>query len=155
MNKAEKSLRWVVNTIPDFEPKSNEEKMLLTIKHYCQAGADEIKRLEAENAELRERLEKAVELPFAIGDMAYYCDYIEGKGYVIIEREIVGIKQIKNEPKWWDKRESFMVAIVQGKKQDYDEIGEWYYDIGAFGAEWGIDRAAAEKRLAELKGEKK
>ena len=47
-NKAEKALRWVVNTIPDFEPKSNEEKMLLTIKHYCQAGADEIKRLEAE-----------------------------------------------------------------------------------------------------------
>lgn len=46
-NKAEKALRWVVNTIPDFEPKSNEEKMLLTIKHYCQAGADEIKRLVA------------------------------------------------------------------------------------------------------------
>ena len=56
MNKSEKSLRWVVNQIPEFIPKSNEEKMLLTIKHYCQAGADEIKRLEAENAELRDRL---------------------------------------------------------------------------------------------------
>lgn len=155
MNKAEKSLRWVVNQIPDFKPTTNEEKMLVAIKLYSEAGAEEIKRLEVENAALRERLDKAMELPFAIGDMAYYCDYIEGKGYVIIEREIVGIKQIKNEPKWWDKRESFMVAIVQGKKQDYDEIGEWYYDIGAFGAEWGIDRAAAEKRLAELKGDSK
>lgn len=132
-----------------------DEKMIENLKCVIADISEQCELLKAENAALRERLEKAVELPFAIGDMAYYCDYIEGKGYVIIEREIVGIKQIKNEPKWWDKRESFMVAIVQGKKQDYDEIGEWYYDIGAFGAEWGIDRAAAEKRLAELKGDSK
>lgn len=37
-NKAEKSLRWLVNQIPDFEPKTNEEKMLLNIKFYCNAG---------------------------------------------------------------------------------------------------------------------
>lgn len=132
-----------------------DEEMIENLKCVIADISEQCELLKAENAALRERLEKAVELPFAIGDMAYYCDYIEGKGYVIIEREIVGIKQIKNEPKWWDKRESFMVAIVQGKKQDYDEIGEWYYDIGAFGAEWGIDRAAAEKRLAELKGDSK
>lgn len=113
-----------------------------------------IQRLKAENAALRERLDKAVELPFLIGDMAYYCDHIDYKGYVIIERKIVGIKQIKNEPKWWDRRESFMVAIVQGKKQCNDEIGEWCYDIDAFGTEWWTDRAAAEKRLAEWGGEK-
>lgn len=53
MNKAEKSLRWVVNQIPDLTPKTNEEKMLLAIKLYSEAGAEEIKRLEAENAELR------------------------------------------------------------------------------------------------------
>lgn len=64
MNKAEKSLRWVVNQIPDFTPKNNEEKMLVAIKLYSEAGAEEIKRLEAENAALRERLEKAVELPY-------------------------------------------------------------------------------------------
>lgn len=63
MNKAEKSLRWVVNQIPDFKPTTNEEKMLVAIKLYSEAGAEEIKRLESENAELRERLEKAVELP--------------------------------------------------------------------------------------------
>lgn len=53
MNKAEKSLRWVVNQIPDLTPKTNEEKMLLAIKLYSEAGAEEIKRLEAENAALR------------------------------------------------------------------------------------------------------
>lgn len=64
MNKAEKSLRWVVNQIPDFTPKNNEEKMLVAIKLYSEAGAEEIKRLEAENRTLHERLEKAIELPF-------------------------------------------------------------------------------------------
>ncbi len=63
MNKAEKSLRWVVNQIPDFKPTTNEEKMLVAIKLYSEAGAEEIKRLEVENAALRERLDKAVELP--------------------------------------------------------------------------------------------
>lgn len=57
-NKAEKSLRWLVNQIPDFEPKTNEEKMLLNIKFYCNAGANEIVRLTAENAKLRETLSK-------------------------------------------------------------------------------------------------
>ena len=61
MNKAEKSLRWVVNQIPDFKPTTNEEKMLVAIKLYSEAGAEEIKRLESENAALKERLEKAVE----------------------------------------------------------------------------------------------
>lgn len=56
MNKAEKSLRWVVNQIPDFKPTTNEEKMLVAIKLYSEAGAEEIKRIEAENAELRDRL---------------------------------------------------------------------------------------------------
>lgn len=60
MNKAEKSLRWVVNQIPDFKPTTNEEKMLVAIKLYSEAGAEEINRLEAENAALRERLEKAL-----------------------------------------------------------------------------------------------
>lgn len=31
MNKAEKSLRWVVNQIPDFTPKNNEEKCSLQL----------------------------------------------------------------------------------------------------------------------------
>ena len=62
MNKAEKSLRWVVNQIPDFKPTTNEEKMLVAIKLYSEAGAEEIKRLESENAAMRERLEKAVEV---------------------------------------------------------------------------------------------
>ena len=108
--------------------------------------------LQSENAQLRARLENAVELPFSIGDMAYYCQYINGEGYCLIERKIVGIKQIENEPKWWDRREKIMVAVVQGEKDD-GEIGEWLYDIGAFGSEWGNEKTVFENQLAELKGD--
>lgn len=86
MNKAEKSLRWVVNQIPDFTPKNNEEKMLVAIKLYSEAGAEEIKRLEADNAALRERLEKAVELPCKVGDIVYCVDYEDG-GYIVESTE--------------------------------------------------------------------
>lgn len=47
-NQKAKALRWVANQIPDFKPKSNEDKMLLAIKRYCTAGADEIARLTTE-----------------------------------------------------------------------------------------------------------
>ena len=84
MNKAEKSLRWVVNQIPDFKPTTNEEKMLVAIKLYSEAGAEEIKRLKAENAALRERLERTVELPCKIGDRFYIVEYYPPE---IIEEE--------------------------------------------------------------------
>ena len=72
-NSAEKALRWVVNQIPDFVPKTNNEKLLLAIKLNAEAGAKEINRLEAENAALRERLGKAMELP------EYVFGCIDGK----------------------------------------------------------------------------
>lgn len=55
-NPKAKSLRWVANQIPDFEPETVDDKMLLAIKRYATAGATEIERLEAENAELKARL---------------------------------------------------------------------------------------------------
>ena len=53
-NKVAKSLRWVVNQIPEFTPTTDEEKMLINIKRYCQAGANEIERLETEISRLNE-----------------------------------------------------------------------------------------------------
>lgn len=134
-NKAEKALRWVVNTIPDFEPKSNEEKMLLTIKHYCQAGADEIKRLEAENAALRERLEKAGEHPF------YVFDKKTGKEADVYEIAL-------NED--WAKH--LMYCDMDGFAIDQDgtlilidECGQLYCPSGRF-------EICTESRLKELQG---
>lgn len=71
MNKHEKSLRWVVNQIPDFKPTTNEEKMLAAIKLYSEAGAEEIRRLEIENASLHEKFAALNEMPCSIGDTVY------------------------------------------------------------------------------------
>ncbi len=54
-NKIVKSLRWVINQIPEFTSNNNEEKMFLVIKYYCEVAANEILRLEEKLNEL-ERL---------------------------------------------------------------------------------------------------
>lgn len=88
MNKSEKSLRWVVNQIPDFKPTTNEEKMLVAIKLYSEAGAEEIKRLESENAALRERLEKAVELPCVKKSTKWAWSLVTGDS-VLVENHLL------------------------------------------------------------------
>lgn len=132
MNKAEKSLRWVVNQIPDFKPTTNEEKMLVAIKLYSEAGAEEIKRLETENAALRERLSKAVELPVPLGTPI--------------------LKVWKNRVPEDDARMSFVdvweITTVNFKLEHYPLWGKYYFPNGEEG------RKAAEARLAELKGGK-
>ena len=87
MNKAEKSLRWVVNQIPDFKPTTNEEKILVAIKLYSEAGAEEIKRLESENAALRKQISEMIMPPCTIGETLYIVACTFGDGYV--EDEIV------------------------------------------------------------------
>lgn len=131
MNKAEKSLRWVVNQIPDFTPKNNEEKMLVAIKLYSEAGAEEIKRLEAENAALRERLDKAIEAPCEDGDIFY---------------------------RFFDCPIEMKEDMACGFRKDKD--GEIYV-CSAYGGSWynikecEFSREAAEARLIELQGEEK
>lgn len=166
MNKAEKSLRWVVNQIPDFTPKNNEEKMLVAIKLYSEAGAEEIKRLEAENAALRERLDKAVELPCKVGDKVY------GVGFTDCEDS-----RTTDEKK---KRQIFNVCMKMGgncekckyRRPQIEEFVCTHIQLGDCGIEGKSilivgDRnenytannvfttsEAAEARLAELKGGK-
>ena len=144
MNKAEKSLRWVVNQIPDFKPTTNEEKMLLAIKLYSEGGAEEIKRLEAENAELRARLNKAVELPCKVGDtifyVQYFCDY---KGCDSTTQQFCcGCKEMIEREK---HKEKYVICEKSFVLKDLEKIGKKYFTT----------REAAESRLAELKGEER
>ena len=141
MNKAEKSLRWVMNQIPDFKPATNEEKMLLAIKRYSEAGAEEIKRLEAENAELRARLNKAVELPCKVGDtifyVQYFCDY---KGCDSTTQQFCcGCKEMIEREK---HKEKYVICEKSFVLKDLEKIGKKYFTT----------REAAEARVAELKG---
>ena len=146
MNKAEKSLRWVVNQILDFKPTMNEEKMLVAIKLYSEAGAEEIRRLEVENATLRERLKKAVELKANVGDVVYMPWIYDGSG-AVSTLLIIGIHFYKGEFIYITNLESdspyYLEKYKHGIFRDKD-----------FNSEIFTDRTKAEARLAELKGEK-
>lgn len=143
MNKAEKSLRWVATQIPNFRPMTNEEKLLLVVRRYSLDGAEEIKRLEAENAALRERLEKAVELPVKLGDPVYYlqyfCDY---KGCDSTTQQFCcGCKEMIEREK---SKEYYVIREKPFELKDLPKIGKKYFTT--------CD--AAEARLAELEEKK-
>ena len=107
---------------------------------------EEVKSLEAENAELRERLEKAVESPCKIGDKVYMpwvYDGISG----IAEITVCSVTVFDGEYIYDTDLESDDIDFKQeysyGQFRDYD-----------FGTKVFTTCEAAEARLAELKGEK-
>lgn len=154
MNKAEKSLRWVANQIPDFEPKTNDEKMLVAIKLYSEAGAEEIKRIEAENAKLKEMLSRVksgrvsklkaenaalrkqisemVMPPCTLGDTLYIVACTFGDGYV--EDEIV-------------HQSGFSVVKSVVTEKNFYKMCDLVRNGKAF-----FSREAAERELEELAG---
>lgn len=133
MNKSEKSLRWVVNQIPDFKPTTNEEKMLVAIKLYSEAGAEEIRRLETENAALREQISKMIMPPCTLGDTLYIISFCFGDGYDEAENAIHTSGWQITETKVDEKNFYKMCDLIRN-------------EIAFF------SREAAEASLAELKG---
>ena len=61
-----KSLRWIVNQIPDGMGDSEEEKMLKCIKLYCQNGAATIEMLLDELDAIRTKCKKCSNTTFYI-----------------------------------------------------------------------------------------
>lgn len=100
-----------------------------------------IDHLEEENAALRERLEKAVELPVKLGDTVYYlqyfCDY---KGCDSTTQQFCcGCKEMIEREK---SKEYYVIRGKPFELKDFPKIGKKYFTT----------REAAEARLAELKG---
>lgn len=149
MNKAEKSLRWVVNQIPDFKPTTNEEKMLVAIKLYSEAGAEEIKRLEVENAALRERLENAIEVPFVFNKKVFVIVYDKKENPYLFEGIVTGIGTDTN--KLCEGEIDLLMSVV-------NECGETHFINGKqYRKQWFCEDEIeyAEAHLAELKGASK
>ena len=101
----------------------------------------ENERLKAENAALRERLEKAVELPCKVGDtifyVQYFCDY---KGCDSTTQQFCcGCKEMIEREK---HKEKYVICEKSFVLKDLEKIGKEYF----------TRREAAEARLAELKG---
>ena len=104
----------------------------------------EIERLKAENAALRERLDKAVELPVKVGDpvyfLQYFCDY-KGCGSTT-QQFCCGCKEMIEREK---RKEYYVIREKPFELKDLPKIGKKYFTT--------CD--AAEARLAEMKGEEK
>ena len=92
----------------------------------------EAKELKAENAELRERLSRAVELPCKVGDKLY--EIIEGE----VQGERVENYRIDNMGIWVTVQLKFGTSTIL-----LNEARKIF-----------LTREAAEARLAELKGDK-
>lgn len=116
------------------------EKKLSQKCEETKANQKSIEQLKAENAALRERLERAVELPVKLGDEVFFFDFDKIE---VQQGKVIGIRWnyfTPSNPVW---------VSVQ-------------YDIPMIKRDCGIEvwlgmvfttREAAEARLAELKGE--
>ena len=98
-----------------------------------------IDHLEAENAALRERLEKTGELPCRVGDKVYCIHGMSNPE--MLEWQV-------NEIRITDH--NYMLQLGRAGTKDYKNEASQFY-----GKWWFVTREAAEARLAELKGEKK
>lgn len=109
-----------------------------------------IERLQAENAALRERLEKAVELPVKIGDKVY-MPWVYGGESGIAECEVYHIALFKD-------RNDRILIVTDLKSDNIDFKRKYNYGqfmLRDFGVKLFTAPEAALARLAELKGEEK
>ena len=123
--------------MPDEEMIENLKCVIADISKQCE-------ELQAENAALRERLGRAVELPCKVGDtifyVQYFCDY---KGCDSTTQQFCcGCKEMIEREK---HKEKYVICEKSFVLKDLEKIGKKYFTT----------REAAEARLAELKGEKK
>lgn len=119
------------------------EEMIENLKCVIADISEQCERLEAENAALRERLEKAVELPCKVGDaifyVQYFCDY---KGCNSTTQQFCcGCKEMLEREK---RKEKYVICEKGFELKDFEKIGKKYFTT----------RKAAEARLADLKGGK-
>mgnify|MGYP005799057413 CR=1 FL=1 len=111
----------------------SDSPWLLALKRKEDDLVEQIEQLKAENAELRERLDKAVELPCKIGDKLYYVNkYTRVPRIETYDIRAIGIEG--NEP---------YIRLFADK--------DWVF--GRSDEDVFFNREAAEARLKELKEE--
>lgn len=130
---------------------TSEERIELCLKRLSMGKASDvmnfsyadalayIERLKAENAELRKKLEKAVELPCKVGDKVYCIHRMSNPE--MLEWQV-------NEIRITDH--NYMLQLGRAGTKDYRSEASQFY-----GKWWFTELEAAEARLAELKGGKK
>lgn len=117
------------------------EEMIENLKCVIADISEQCEQLKAENAALRERLEKAVELPYEVGSIVYS----------IHEKD----EEDKINP-WIDAGRvvSFSIDVNLWIYVRYNSGLNMWYTKDSFDKEVCVTFEAAEARLAELKGGK-
>lgn len=116
----------------------NNSPWLLAMKIKENDLEQKIAKLKAENAALRERLERAVELPCRVGDKVYCIHGMSNPE--MLEWQV-------NEIRITDH--NYMLQLGRAGTKDYRNEASQFY-----GKWWFTTREAALTRLAELKGGK-
>lgn len=133
-------LQWCEKANKEIHGGRIDDKSFITVISFLQSiGWGNIKELESENAELRARMDKAVELKFKIGDTIY-----------LIQRTAENPKGEVLETKFIDyeaRNNSLIYIVIHGAT--YYQFNEDYIGKLVF-----TNKSEAESRLAELKGEK-
>lgn len=125
----------------NFIPRVFESKE--EVSEWGMYRTNEVEKLKSENAALRERLGKAVELPVKLGDPVYYlqyfCDY---KGCDSTTQQFCcGCKEMIEREK---SKEYYVIREKPFELKDLPKIGKKYFTT----------REAALARLAEQEGGK-
>lgn len=111
----------------------------IRIKSELEARLKRADELEIENAKIKARLERAIELPVSVGDLVYD---ISG-----VEVQELKIQYIYTEV--FDVGKSWMISCSQKAKEDFVNLAD-----NVYGITWFTTKAEAEARLAKLRGEK-
>lgn len=101
-----------------------------------------VQGLIAENAALRERLKKSLELPCQVGDKVYAIFPIEDE-LKILDGTFIGIEEVVSDFK------GCMCAIIVRQAKDGHYFNT-YWDLGQFNKTWWADKKIAESKLAEV-----
>nr|DAW51392.1 MAG TPA: Cell cycle protein [Caudoviricetes sp.] len=105
-----------------------------------------IAELKTENAALRERLEKSVELPVKVGDLVYLAGAPQNSSRIEAEIEVIRFTNGHITYEW---------VQYDGSSELTECWDEGYFEIEDIGKTVFLTHEAAEARLAELKGEER
>lgn len=132
-------LQWCEKANKEIHGGRIDDKSFITVISFLQSiGWGNIKELESENAELRARLDKAVELPVKVGDEIFA---IVGLTSGVEEYKVTSIE--------------IREGIIWIRIENVDWGIQATVTLKSYGVRWFTELEKAESRLAELKGEKK
>lgn len=134
----------------------------LNESHIVMNALQTLEALEKENAELRERLHRVVELPVKIGDTIYEvckaCDALCECKYYTCDYPEGAECHAPSLPYGYSSSACFSTDIVNEECKKRLYVEEWKFNLrflndktGELEPQYFIDRGAAETRLKELK----